>query len=65
MRVKVLKFFKFAKDGIHIHEFHPGSIDMDGEIAKLALQNGWAKKIAPKRAKSKASDPKPLRKKKS
>jgi hypothetical protein len=44
MKVEVLNFFKYARDGIHIEEYEPGIANVRKEVAEIAIANGWAKK---------------------
>lgn len=51
MKIKVIKSFKFAEDGITVKTYEPGVHDVSDHVADIAIHEGWAQKP---RAKKKA-----------
>ncbi len=47
-KIKVIKPFKFAHGGHTVEEFEPSDepVDTTDECAKLAVAEGWAKKVS-------------------
>lgn len=46
-KIKVIKPFKFAHQGIHVEAFEPGPdpVDTTDECADVAVAEGWAKRV--------------------
>lgn len=46
MKIKVVKPFSYAYDGIRVVHYAPGLHDVPKDCAALAVSEGWAKKHA-------------------
>ncbi len=44
MKIKVLKHFKFAEDGITVKTYELGIHEVSKHVADIAIHEGWAKK---------------------
>lgn len=45
MKIKVLKAFRFAEDGVTVTAYEPGVHEVPQAVADVALQEGWARKL--------------------
>ena len=51
MKIKVIKPFKFAEDGVNVVTFEKGTHEVSKHVANIAINEGWAKKARQWKAK--------------
>lgn len=47
IKIRVIKAFSFAQDGIRIVQYAPGEQSVCARCAAIALAEGWAEEIKP------------------
>ena len=51
MKIKVIKPFKFAEDGVTVKTYDIGIHDVSKHVAQIAIHEKWAKKVTAKKVK--------------